>query len=335
MSELKYGVMLPVRGPSSLPSPKSWTQALDYQYNNLDLNTVKQTALKSEKLGYHSVWVVDHLSTHRRRQRLECWTTMTWLASITNKIRIGSLVLCPLYRHPSILAKMAATLDVISEGRLELGLGACATFNKTECDARGIKWVGPASRLRMLSETVEICKMLWSEEEASYNGQFYKLNNAVCEPKPVQKPHPPITIAGRGDRMLQLIAKYADKNNFGGPQELARKIRVLHGHCEAIGRDYDSIEKTITIGVVVKSSREEYLEDMRERFIADGSRGDFNDWLKRAEKYYVSGTPEDCVEQIQYYVEMGMNTFMIRFGDVPKVNDVRLFAKEVIPNIYP
>jgi alkanesulfonate monooxygenase SsuD/methylene tetrahydromethanopterin reductase-like flavin-dependent oxidoreductase (luciferase family) len=325
--------MLPVRGPSAILGPKPWILALQYKYNQLNFETVKQTALTAEELDYDSVWVVDHYSTPRTRQRLECWTTMTWLASITNKIRIGSLVLCPLYRHPSLLAKMASTLDHISNGRLELGLGACPSFNKNECDAMGVPWVGPATRIKMLKETVDVCKLLWKEYNANYNGDYYTLRDAVCEPKPLQKPHPPITIAGWGNRMLRLIAEYADRVNFGGPQLLAERIEVLKNHCESIGRDYESIEKTLSIAVVLKRTNEKYMDDMKKRFIADGGHGDFNDWLRRAEEYYIAGTPEECIEQFRPLLALGVTSFMIRFGDMPNLEDMSMFAKEVIPRL--
>jgi len=333
MSGLKFGVMLPVRGPSNIPGPKPWILALQHRYNELNLETVKKTALTAEELNYNSIWVVDHYSTPRTRQRLECWTTMTWLASITHRIRIGSLVLCPLYRDPSLLAKMASTLDHISNGRLELGLGACPSFNKAECDAMGIPWVGPATRIKKLKETVETCKLLWREDNVDYNGDYFTLRDAVCEPKPLQMPGPPITIAGWGDRMLRLIAEYADRVNFGGPQLLSERIEVLKSHCESVGRDYNSLEKTLSIAVVLKPSDEEYLDDMKKRFIADGGHGDFAGWLNRAEEYYVSGTPEDCIEQFRPFLEMGVSSFMIRFGDMPGLDDMSMFAKEVIPRL--
>jgi len=333
MSGLKFGVMLPVRGPSDIPGPKSWILALQYQYDELNLETVLQTAIAAEELDYNSIWVVDHYSTSGTRQRLECWTTMTWLASLTHKIRIGSLVLCPLYRNPSLLAKMASTLDQISNGRLELGLGACPSFNKPECDAMGIPWFGSATRIKMLKETVEVCKLLWSKDSANYNGNHFTLRDAVCEPKPLQKPGPPITIAGWGDRMLRLIAEYADRVNFGGPQLLSERLEVLKSHCESVGRDYNSLEKTLSIAVVLKPSREEYLDDMKHRFIADGGHGDFTDWLNRAEAYYISGTPEDCIEQLGPLLELGVTSFMIRFGDMPNLEDMSMFAKEVITKL--
>jgi len=133
--------------------------------------------------------------------------------------------------------------------------------------------------------------------------------------------------------MLRLIARYADRVNFGGPQLLFERIEVLKSHCESVGRDYSSLEKTLSIAVVLKPSREEYLDDMKQRFIADGGHGDFSEWLNRAEEYYISGTPEDCIDQLGPFLEMGVSSFMIRFGDMPSLDDMSMFAKEVVPRL--
>jgi alkanesulfonate monooxygenase SsuD/methylene tetrahydromethanopterin reductase-like flavin-dependent oxidoreductase (luciferase family) len=155
--------MLPIMVPSS-PNPRSLYHALQYNYIRLNVNEVKRVALEAEKLGYHSIWVSDHLSRTACRERLECWTTMTWLANLTTDIRIGSMVLCNLYRHPALLTKMASTLDILSDGRLEFGIGAC--WSEDECIDRGIHWPTNAVRLRMMRESVEICKSLWSKARA-------------------------------------------------------------------------------------------------------------------------------------------------------------------------
>ena len=338
MSKVKFGIQLPIWNPSYRPKPRSIFAALQYDNNKLDPANVKTTALEAEKLGFDSLWVIDHLSKTSQNYQLECWTTMTWLASITYKIRIGSLVLCPLYRHPTILAKMASTLDLLSNGRLELGLGACAPMNKDESLPRGIKWRGPKTRLEILSETVQVLKKLWTEEEVSFDGKHFQLKNAFCLPKTVQKPHPPIMIAGTGEkRTLRIVAEYADKSNFGllPLEEFGRLVNILRRHCELVGRDFDSVERTTELGLVIHPSREEYLMDMKRRFDAGVGVGSFDAWVRSAEELYVAGTPEMCVERIQSYVDLGANHFMFRFGDVPSLEGMRLFAKEVIPNIHP
>lgn len=332
MGEMNFGVMLPVMVPSS-PHPRSLYHALQYNYTRLNVDEVRKVALEAESLGYNSIWVSDHLSRIACRERLECWTTMTWLATLTHRIRLGSMVLCNLYRHPAILAKMVSTLDILSSGRLEFGIGAC--WSEDECIDRGLQWPLDAVRLRMMRESVEVCKSLWTEETSTYNGKYYKLLNTISEPKPLQKPFPPIMIGGSGEQLtLKIVARHADKSNFGGTYgELKRRTAILRRYCEIIGRDYDSIEKTSNIAVVIYESDEEYEKDMKMRWEIDGAHGSYEDWLKKAEALYVAGTPKDCIEKIQSYIDIGVSTFIIRFGDIPSLEGMRLFAGEVVPKL--
>ena len=329
---MNFGVMLPVMIPSG-PRPRPLYHALQYSYTKLDLKLVEEAALEAERLGYHSVWVSDHLSRAACRERPECWTSMTWLAALTRRVRIGSMVLCNLYRHPALLAKMASTLDVLSGGRLEFGIGAC--WSEDECTDRGMGWPPNAARLRMMREAVEICKGLWTQETTTYEGRYYSIKDVYSEPKPLQRPHPPIMIGGGGERLtLKIVARHADKSNFGGSlADLKRRMEALRGHCERTGRDYDSIEKTSNVSVVIHETEEQYEEDMRRRWKAEAGRGTFEGWREEAEAFYIAGTPDDCVERLRPYVDLGVSTFVIRFGDMPSMEGMRLFAKEVAPRL--
>ena len=338
MSKVKFGIQLPNWDPTNRPKPRPYFSALYYKIKKYYPELTIQTALEAEKHGYDSIWVIDHLSKTTGNQLMECWTMMTWLAAHTKNIRIGSLVICAMYRHPALLAKMASTLDRLSNGRLELGLGACNNNNQQEAEPRGMRWAGPRTRLQILTETVEICKEIWTKEKATYDGKHFQLKDVVCEPKPVQKPHPPILIAGTGEKVtLKVVAKHADKSNFGflPLNDFKHHLDVLKNHCDRVGRDYDSIEKTAEIGVIVHPSREEYLVDMRRRFEANVGVGTFEKWLKGAENFWVAGTPDECAEQLQDYVNLGVGHFMIRFGDLPHFNGMRLFAEEVAPKLNP
>ncbi len=332
MACLNFGVNYPVITlGSGTGSP--WTGVLQYNYHKLDFNLVKEVALEAERLGYHSVWVSDHLSKPQFISRPECWTIMTWLATLTRRVRIGSNVLCNLYRHPSLLANMASTFDVISGGRLEFGIGAC--WSDDECMDRGMGWPSNAVRLRMMKEAVEICKGLWTQETTTYAGKYYQLKGVYCEPKPLQKPHPPILIGGGGEKLtLKIVARHADKSSFGGTlNDVKRKMNVLRSYCEQIGRDYDSIEKTSNISVVIHETEEKYMNDMRQRWKASRSPDPFNEWLDKANKSYIAGTPEDCVKQLQSYVDLGVTMFMIHFGDIPSLEGMKLFAEKVAPKM--
>ena len=180
LDKLKFGVFLPF-----------------YAFRNAEtaslFNLIQEVTHECERLGYYSVLLDDHLMLNKM-PILECWTTLSALSAATERIRLGTMVTCNSFRNPALLAKMAATVDNISEGRLELAIGA--GVQKNEHNAYGFPFPSSKARIERLGEAVEIIKMMWTEEKASYNGKHYLIHDAVCEPKPVQKPHPPITVGG-------------------------------------------------------------------------------------------------------------------------------------------
>lgn len=208
-----------------------------------DMLTVWQAADDIE--FYESGWLFDHfypIFSDPTGPCLEGWTALAALAQATSRLRVGVLVTGNVYRHPAVLANMAATLDVISEGRLELGLGA--GWNDEECDAYGIELSQLGERFDRFDEALEVITGLLSQTTTTFAGKHYRLVEARCEPKPVQRPHPPICIGGGGEkRTLRAVARFAQHWNYpGGPAEdFARKLDVLRSHCEAIGRDAGEI----------------------------------------------------------------------------------------------
>lgn len=192
-------------------------------------------------------WLFDHLNPIDNDEGLgrcfEGWTMLTALAANTKRLRLGLLTGCNTYRDPALHAQIAATADVISGGRIDFGDGA--GWNEFEHRSRDIELPTPGKRLRMLEEAIEITKRLWTEETVDYDGKYYQLHGARMEPKPVQKPHPPILIGGSGEQLtLKIVAKHADIWNYsGGDIETFRhKVEVLKGHCETVGRDFNEIE---------------------------------------------------------------------------------------------
>jgi len=334
MKSIEFGVTLP-SFITTYPPPHIFYEALHYNLKDLDFEVIREIALKAERLGYHSLWISDHLSWERRREIIESWTILSALSSITKKIRLGTMVLCNLIRHPGLMAEMSSTLDFISKGRLELGIGAC--WNEIEYTKLGIEFPEPHIRLGMLREYVEIIKKLWTQERTTYRGRYYSIKDAYCEPKPVQKPHPPILIGGGGEKLtLKIVARHADMSNFDAaraPEDVKRKMAVLKRYCHTLGRDYESIKKTINLQVVIAPTHEEYLEDMNKRHLTEGGPEPFRDWLKKAEGYYLAGTPDECIEKIERYVDLGIRLFILRFGGVPETGDMELFAEKVIPKI--
>ena len=190
---------------------------------------------------FESGWTFDHfypIFSDSTGPCLEGWITLTALAQATTRLRVGVLVTGNVYRHPAVLANMAATLDVVSGGRLELGLGA--GWNLEECDAYGIELGTLKERFDRFDEALDVIVALLTNETSDFAGVHYQLKNARCEPKPVQRPHPPICIGGTGEkRTLRSVARHAQHWNYpGGPAEdFAHKLDVLRGHCDAVGRD--------------------------------------------------------------------------------------------------
>lgn len=190
---------------------------------------------------FESGWTFDHfypIFSDPTGPCLEGWVTLAALAQATRRLRFGALVTGIHYRHPAVLANMAATLDIVSGGRLEIGLGA--GWNEEESGAFGIRVGSPRERSDRFEEACEVIVSLLSEETTTFNGSYYRLTEARCSPKPVQRPHPPICIGGSGEkRTLRTAARFAQHWNFvgGPPEELARKREILHQHCADIGRD--------------------------------------------------------------------------------------------------
>jgi F420-dependent oxidoreductase-like protein len=194
-------------------------------------------------------WAFDHfipLGPDPTGPQLEGWTLLGALAARTERLRLGLMVTGNIYRHPAVLAKIGATVDVISRGRLDFGIGA--GWNELECSMYGIPLYAPGERIRRLGEACEVIKRLWTETVANFDGKYYQLKDARCEPKPVQKPYPPYVIGGSGEQLtLRIVAQYASIWNFvgGSVETFLHKDEVLKGHCAAIGRDPTTIERSI------------------------------------------------------------------------------------------
>ncbi|HEX8861729.1 MAG TPA: LLM class F420-dependent oxidoreductase [Actinomycetes bacterium] len=213
--------------------------------------TLAETARIAEQSGFSSFSVMDHYfqmdyATAAEDPMLEAYTTLGYVAGRTERMTLGVLVTGVMYRHPGLLAKIVTTLDVLSEGRARLGIGA--SWYEREQRGLGVPLVPVGERFERLEETLQICLQMWSDDNGPYQGRHYQLAETLCVPQPVRRPRPPILIGGGGERKtLRLVARYADACNLFGssPEDVARKLEVLRSHCEAEGRDYDSIEKTV------------------------------------------------------------------------------------------
>jgi F420-dependent oxidoreductase-like protein len=205
--------------------------------------------------AFTSAWAFDHFiplggGDDVTGPCLEGWTLLAALAAQTERVRVGLMVTGNTYRHPAVLANMAATVDIISGGRLDFGIGA--GWNETEHAMYGIPLYAPGERIRRLGEACEVIRRLWTEDVANYQGQHYQLKDARCEPKPVQKPYPPFVIGGSGERLtLRVAAEYADIWNYNSAsvEEFRHKCAVLEDHCRAIGRDPAEIERSVQVRI--------------------------------------------------------------------------------------
>ncbi|NUR74096.1 MAG: LLM class F420-dependent oxidoreductase [Hamadaea sp.] len=214
--------------------------------------TLAQTARLAEESGFSSFTVMDHFfqmqtpTSTAEEPMLEGYTTLGYLAAITERMTLGLLVTGVMYRNPGVLAKIVTTLDVLSGGRSRLALGA--SWYEREQAALGIPVVPVGERFERLEETLQICRQFWSDDNGPFEGKHYQLAETLCSPAPLQQPHPPILIGGGGEqKTLRLVARYADACNlFGvGPEAIAHKLDVLRRHCDDEGRDYDTITKTV------------------------------------------------------------------------------------------
>lgn len=285
-------------------------------------------ALRSvEELGFDSAWTFDHLLPFSGADDGACFETLTTLAAmatLTSRVRIGVLVNGVLYRDPATLAKSAALVDHISGGRLEFSLGAA--WAEREFRTYGLPFAPLAERYDRLDEALQIIRSLWREQRTTFVGHYYRVEDAPCEPKPLQQPHPPITIGGSGLGTLRLAAKHATTWNMqGSPGKLAERSALLRGCCEEVGRDFDEIELSVHPLLALAQTRED-AEALASRTAAshgqdlEGQRGN---WLL--------GTPAEVADQIRSYADVGISHWVIGIGHPFDMTQLRLLREDVLP----
>lgn len=291
--------------------------------------TMLDVGKRLERAGYDSLWVYDHFHTvpiPSQEATHECWTLMAALAASTERIRLGQMCTCNSYRNPSYMAKVATTVDVISGGRLEFAIGA--GWYEHEYLAYGYEFPKASVRIRQLGEAVRIIKQMWTEDESTFEGEFYRVDGAINQPKSLQDPHPPLWIAGGGEKLtLRLVAEEADYCNVaGGIDDYTHKMRVLDQHCEDIGRDPATVGRTIHLESIVADASE--LDAVVER--SSGQRGRTpEEWASGS--MTVAGTSEQVIERLAAYREAGCEYFVMYFPDAHWGDTIERFAAEVIP----
>src|SRR5262245_9658179 len=291
---------------------------------------LKERALAAEEYGFHSIWFPDHMWVRGAPQLdyLESWTVLSGLAAVTTRLRLGGLVFCNSYRNPAFFAKMLTTLDHVSNGRVEVGLGA--GWMDEEYKAYGYEFPSGGVRASQLREGVEIIKKMFTEEKPSYEGKYYRITEAYNTPKPVQKPHPPITIGAVAEqKMLKLVAQHADGWNCpaAASHRIEKKWSVLVEYCKTLGRNPDEIQISEQIVGVLGKDKADFE---RKWPIAKQTWGRLGDMDKGA----LRGDPAGFIEGVKEKNRKGVTLFTMVLSDVAQddfLATLKLFSKEVMP----
>jgi len=311
--------------------PQGWRMDLaDVQEPVEKFETMSRCAVEAERAGYDAIFVYDHFHTVPDPQVesvFECWTSMAALARDTRTVRLGQMVTCNSYRPPSLLAKMASCIDVMSHGRLILGIGA--GWYEHEYDAYGYEYPDTPERLRMLREALQIIKAMWTEDEPRFDGAHYRIRGPINEPRPVQKPHPPIWIGGEGEKVtLKLVAQYGDGCNIGGDLDnVRRKLDVVRRHCDDVGRNYDTVLKTMEFYAILGDDRE------INRIVADTARRTGRDEAYVRDWHPHAGDADRIAELMDQYAEAGIEYFIVNLPNAFEVGVISRFAEEVFPRL--
>jgi F420-dependent oxidoreductase-like protein len=305
---------------------------LPYGFTFDDAVRIAQSA---EAAGYETLWVSDHLfgdANATPRPCFEAWTLLTALAPLATTLRLGSLVTCYAFRYPGMLAKTVACLDTISHGRIDCGIGA--GWNDAECRAYGIPFPAVGTRMDQLQEVVHILKQLWAQDRVNFRGRHYTLEDAVCAPQPVQQPLP-VWIGGQGERrLLRLVAQAADGWNMvlgRTVAEVHHKLEVLQRHCDDVGRDIATIDKSLFVFTYLYDTEPEFAQVRADQ--ADKLGPDSTVALDRARTLGLGGSAAQVIETLRQYQALGFDYFVALFPYTHEETLLRRYAEEVWPHL--
>ena len=264
-----------------------------------------EIARTADNAGFYSLWVMDHffqiaMVGPRENEMLEGYSALSFCAAATKKIKLGMMATGVIYRYPGILVKTATTLDVLSGGRAYFGIGA--GWFELEAKGLGVPFPPVATRFELLEEALQIAKQMWSGDNGPYHGKHNHLEETLCSPLPLSRPHPPILVAGGGEKKtLRLVAQYADSCNlFGGPAMVSPKLAILKQHCEALGRDYGAIEITT----------------LNTAHLAPGKM-----------------SPSDIIALCRSLADIGVSHALFNMPNVHEVTPLEIFGREIIPAV--
>jgi F420-dependent oxidoreductase-like protein len=291
-----------------------------------------------DRLGYESLWRSDHLFSLfgvATRPGLDTWPSLTYLATATQRIRFGPLV-CPItFRYPAMTAREAAAVDVLSGGRLELGLGA--GWNDREHEAFGIPYPPVGERMRRLDEAIRVIHALWAGDPARFDGKYYQLDGGTAWPKPVQRPRIPLIIGGKGPKLLAIAARYADEWNCGGaqpPATVRERTATLESACRAVGRDPKRIRRSWMGGILIGengAALERRARVIQEYAVTRAATPPAQLPRELREAGWLVGTPGEIVEQMGALTAEGISRFNLQFFTLDDLDAVHLIAEQVIP----
>ena len=265
------------------------------------------------------LWMPDHVQ-YGANKVAEGWTLLTWALARYPDKRCGHEVLCNSFRNPALLAKMAATAQALSGGRVILGIGA--GWNEEEYRAYGFPYPPAKVRIAQLAEAIELIRRMWSDAPAEYHGAHYSISGASCEPRP--NPVPPVMVGGSGEKyLLRVVARHADWWNYvwKGAEAYAHKQEVLKAHCREVGRDYDTIEQVARVGILIAENERE-VERLKKA-----------PWIRSLNDIQIVGTPAQVTETMLGIVKQGARRLTVNFADVPRPEGTWLFASTVLPHL--
>jgi F420-dependent oxidoreductase-like protein len=264
-----------------------------------------EIARTADDAGFYSLWVMDHFfQIHgvgpKEHDMLEGYTTLGYLAAVTRKVKLGTMATGVIYRYPGILVKTVTTLDVLSGGRAYFALGAA--WNEQESKGLGVPFPRISVRFELLEEALQIAQQMWSDNNGPYHGKYSHLEETLCVPQPLSRPHPPVLIAGGGEKKtLRLVAEYANACNlYGTPEVVGAKLKILQQHCKALGRDYVAIEKTTLSGADLRPGKM---------------------------------SPKDVIALCRSLAALGVQHAIFNLPNVAEIAPLETFKREIIPAV--
>jgi len=300
--------------------------------------TMSTLAQRADAGPWESVWVYDHFHTvplPSEDATHEAWSLMAALAAVTQRVRLGQMCTCMGYRNPAYLAKVAATIDIISAGRVEMGIGG--GWYEHEWKAYGYGFPRAGVRLGMLDEGVQIMRQAWQEGAATLDGKYYQVDGAIVQPKPLQDGGIPLWIAGGGEKVtLRIAARYADYTNFA-PSGFAEKSAILEQHCKDVGTDFGTITRSANFNIAIGATEDEvenklsWLHDRYTRYVSAEKADQVVEDFRSSEG---CGTPEQIVQKMGAVARLGMSYAICYFPEAAfDTSGIELFEREVIPSL--